>query len=132
MKDFPAILTGRRWCSEIFIWVTTFADELWVMCKTDLVSLERLKKLTTELSHNTIKPEISFIQFSSSAPKKYKSDNDPFLQCVTSLRPSRVLVYPWDSRNVLAAEEERSTLLDTNERGILRKSIRHLAGELIS
>ena len=132
MKDFPAILTGRRWCSEIFIWVTTFADELWVMCKTDLVSLERLKKLTTELSHNTIKPDISFIQFSSSAPKKYKSDNDPFLQCVTPLRPSRVLVYPWDSRNVVAAEEERSTLLDTNERGILRKSIRHLAGELVS
>jgi hypothetical protein len=79
-----------------------------------------------------MKPDISFIQFSSGAMKKNKADNESFLQCVTPLRPSRVLVYPWDSRNVIAAEEERSTLLDTNERGILRKSIRHLAGELVS
>jgi hypothetical protein len=132
IKDFPAILTGRRWCSEIFIWVTTFADELWVMCKTDFVSLERLKKFTAELSRNSIKPNISFIQFSTGATRKSKSDSDQFLQCVTPLRPSRVLIHPWDFRNVVAAEEERRTLLDTNERGILRKSIRHLAGELVS
>ena len=132
IKDFPAILTGRRWCSEIFIWSTTYGDELWVMCKTDLVSLERLRKFTAELVRNSIKPAISFIQCGSGVNKKTKSENNPFLQCVTPLRPSRVLVYPWDTRNVVAAEEERSTLLDTNERGILRKSIRHLAGELVS
>jgi hypothetical protein len=132
IKDFPAILSGRRWCGEIFIWVTTFADELWVMCKTDFVSLERLKKFTAELSRNSIKPNISFIQFSTGATRKSKSDSDQFLQCVTPLRPSRVLIHPWDFRNVVAAEEERRTLLDTNERGILRKSIRHLAGELVS
>lgn len=132
IKDFPAILTGRRWCSEIFIWATTYADELWVMCKTDFISLERLKRLTAELARNSIKPAITFIQCSSGLTKKSKSESDPFLQCVTPLRPSRVLVYPWDTRNVVAAEEERSTLLDTNERGILRKSIRNLAGELVS
>lgn len=132
IKDFPANLTGRRWCSEVFIWATTYADEFWAMCKTDAVSLERLKKFTADLAHNSIKPRISFIQCNKSSNKKIKAEEDQFLQCVTPLRPARVIVYPWDLRNVVGAEEERSTLLDTNERGILRKSIRHLAGELLS
>lgn len=132
IRDFPAILTGRRWCGEVFIWVTAFADELLVMCKTDLVSMERVKKFTAELSRNPIKPAISFVKYSSGATKKSKIESDQFLQCVTPLHPARVLDYPWDFRNVVAAEEERSTLFDNNERGILRKSIRHLAGELVS
>lgn len=132
IKDFPAILSSRRWYSEVFIWATLYADELWVMSKTDFISLERLKNFSVELARNSIKPRISFIQCSASTTKKIKAETDPFLQCVTPLRPARVFVYPWDPRNVLSAEEERTTLLDTNERGILRKSIRHLAGELTS
>ena len=132
LRDFPAILTGKRWCSEVFIWVTTYAEDLWLLCKTDQLSLEKLKLLTGQLAHNSIKPILSFVQIASSFSKRGKQESDPFLQCVTPLRPSKVWVYPWDSRNVLAAEEERSTLLDTNERGILRKSIGHLAGELVS
>ena len=132
IKDFPAVLTGRRWCSEIFIWISTFAEELWIMSKADLVALERLRLFGTELARNSIKPELSFIHALSGVAKRNKSDGDSFLQIATPLRPARVLQYPWDSRSVLAAEDGRSTLVESNERGILRKTIAHLAGELTS
>ena len=130
--DFPAVLTGRRWCSEVIIWMATFADELWVLSKSDLISAERLRKFTTELSRNSIKPEVSFIQSLSSSTKRSKSDSESFLQLITPLRPKRVLQYPWDPRSTHAAENERCTLVESNERGILRKSIAHIAGELLS
>ena len=132
LKDFPAVLTGRRWCSEIFIWISIHADELWIMSKTDVVALERLRLLSTELARNSIKPQLSFIHTLCGASKRNKSEGDAFLQIVTPLRPSRVLQYPWDSRSALAAEDERSTLVESQERGILRKSIAHIAGELTS
>jgi hypothetical protein len=132
IRDFPAILTGRRWCSEALIWTTTHADELWILSKSDQLSIERLKLLTTELARNSIKPQLSFIQVQQGLSKRGKTADELFLQLVTPLRPARVLQYPWDSRGVLAAEDERTTLLESNERGILRKSIAHLAGELVS
>ena len=132
IQDFPAILTSRRWSSEVFIWVTTYADELWVLSKTDLISIERLKNFTTELGRNSIKPFISFIQSHSPSPKRRKLEEEIFLQIVTPLRPKRVLQYPWDARGVLAAELENCTLMESHERGILRKSIAHIAGELTS
>jgi hypothetical protein len=130
IKDFPRILTGRRWCSEIFNWVATFADELWIMSKSDAVASERLKNLVAELARNSIKPQLSFIQTLSSSSKRRKIDSDSFLHTVTPIRPTRVLQYPWDPRSVQAAEDELSTLFESNERGVLRKSIAHIAGEL--
>jgi hypothetical protein len=94
--------------------------------------MERLKLLTTELSRNSIKPQLSFVQIQQGISRRGKTTDEPFLQLITPLRPSRVLHYPWDPRGALAAEDERTTLLESNERGILRKSIAHLAGELVS
>lgn len=132
IKDFPAILTGRRWCNEIFIWISTHADELWILSKQERMATERLKVLTSELARNTIKPQLSFIHNQSTFAKRKKSEGDPFLAIVTPLRPVRIVQYPWDPRSALAAEDERVTLLESNERGSLRKSIEHLAGELVS
>ena len=130
--DFPAVLAGRRWCNEVTIWMATYADELWVISKSDLISTERLKRFLAELSRNSIKPELSVIQSLSSSVKRSKSDSETFLQLITPIRPKRVLQYPWDPRSALAAENERCTLVESNERGILRKSIAHIAGELAS
>ena len=132
IKDFPAILTGRRWCNEIFIWVSTHADELWIMSKQDPLATERLRVLISELVRNTIKPQLSVIQIQSTLAKRKKSEGDPFLAMVSPLRPVRIVQYPWDPRSTLAAEDERVTLLESNERGSLRKSIEHLAGDLVS
>lgn len=130
IRDFPAILTGRRWCSEIFNWIATCADELWVMSKSDELSCERLKTFTSEISQNSIKPELTFVQCLGSSAKRAKSESEFFLQAITPVRPQRMLQYPWDPRSVLSAEDQHSTLLDTHERGILRKAIAHIAGEL--
>jgi len=132
IKDFPALLTGRRWCSEALIWSTTHADELWILSKADSLAIERLKSLTSELARNTIKPQLSFIHIQAAQPKRSKSGDNLFLNLVTPLRPQRVIHLPWDTRAILAAEDERTTLFDSNDRGILRKSIAHLAGELVS
>jgi hypothetical protein len=132
IKDFPALLTGRRWYSEALIWSTTHADELWILSKADSLAIERLKSLTSELARNTIKPQLSFIHIQAAQPKRSKSGENLFLNLVTPLRPQRVIHLPWDTRAILAAEDERTTLFDSNERGILRKSIAHLAGELVS
>ena len=130
ITDFPRILTGRRWCSEVFNWVSTFADELWIMSKSDAVASERLKHLVAELAHNSIKPQLSFIQTFSGSSKRRKIDTESFLHTVTPLRPTRALQYPWDARSVQTAEDEQSTLCESNERGILRKAIALIAGEL--
>jgi hypothetical protein len=91
-----------------------------------------LRLLSTELARNSIRPQLSFIHTLSGASKRNKSEGDAFLQIVTPLRPARVLQYPWDSRSALAAEDERSSLVESQERGALRKSIVHIAGELTS
>ena len=130
--DFPAILTGQRWSSETFLWSATHADEHWVLCKTDLLSLERLKSFMSELARNSIKPELTFIQNTGGNTKAKKAESESFLQLITPSRPSRILQYPWDPRSVQAAEEHCSALLDVSERGILRKSIAQFAGEVSS
>lgn len=132
IRDFPAILHGRRWCGEIFIWISNYADELWLLSKTDHLSLERLRALLSEFSKNAIKPELSVAQWQTQLGKQAKVESASFLQLVTAARPARILNYPWDPRGVSSAENEQSTLADISERGALRKSIAHIAGELIS
>jgi hypothetical protein len=101
------------------------------MSKSDAVASERLKHLVAELARNSIKPKLSFIQTMSGSSKRRKIDSDSFLHTVMPLRPTRILQYPWDQRSVQAAEDELSTLFESNERGVLRKSIAHIAGELM-
>lgn len=132
INDFPTILTSRRWCSETFVWISTHADELWIMSKSDPIAIDRLRTLTQELLRNSIKPQLTFLQIQQGLGKKSRAINESFLQLVTPLRPQRILQYPWDSRSTAAAEEEQSTLFESNEKGALRKSIAHVAGELAS
>jgi Flp pilus assembly CpaE family ATPase len=54
------------------------------------------------------------------------------LNCATALKPIRIRSIAKDSRAIMAAEDEHATLVETNERSNVRKSIAHLARELIS
>ena len=132
VDEFSESLTGRRWCSEAFIWLTNNGDDLLVLASTDLIGTERLRLLVSDLGRNTIKPRLSFLHALRGPAKRSKGSEDPFLPLVTSLRPTRVSQYPWDTRGVNAAEQERTTLRESNERGLLRRAISDLAGELIS
>ena len=55
-----------------------------------------------------------------------------FSTTTTALKPIRVRSIKEDNRSAQAAEDEHATLLETNERSNLRKSIAELAREIIS
>jgi Flp pilus assembly CpaE family ATPase len=132
LRDFPATLTGRRWCGETFIWMSHHGDELCIVSKTDPLALDRLRTFAREISRHSIKPAISFIHQPQGISKKSKNGDDPFLMIVTPLKPARILDVPWDTRNVLQAENEGVMLHEANEKGMLRRFIAHSVGELIS
>jgi hypothetical protein len=132
ISDFSSSLSGRRWSGESFVWVSTHADEMWVLARTDLVGTEHLRLLASEISKNSIKPKFSFLHALRGPGKRGKSSENPFLSLVTPLRPSRILEYPWDPRSAQAAEDERTTLFESNAKGVLRRSIADFAGELVS
>lgn len=132
LSDFSSTLSGRRWSSEATLWTSTHGDEMWVLAQTDLVGTQRLRLFVAELAKNSIKPRLSFLHALRGASKRSKSGQESFLSMVTALRPLRIREYPWDPRSAQSAEDKRTTLYESNERALLRKSIAEYAGELIS
>ena len=132
LRNIAAQLTGKRWESEAFIWTSTYADELWLLSKSDQLSLERLRELLRELAQNSIKPAIVGVQSMRTPGKKSSPLDQSFTQSVSAIKPARMFALPADSRSVLRAESERTSLYEVNERSHLRRSIAELAGQLIS
>jgi hypothetical protein len=64
--------------------------------------------------------------------KRGEKEEAQFLSRTTSLKPLRVRSIIKDSRAIIAAEDEHATLVETNERSNMRKSIAELARELKS
>jgi hypothetical protein len=85
-----------------------------------------------ELATNSIKPAISFLHAQRPLVKRSGGQSEKFLKLVTPLRPRRILELPHDARSLHAAENEQMTLLESNEKSLLRKAIARIAGEVIS
>lgn len=132
LRNIAAQLTGKRWESEAFIWSSTFADELWLLSKSDQLSLERLREVLRELAQNSIKPEIVCVQSMRTPGKKNSPLDQSFAQSTNAIKPARLISLPIDARNVTRAESERSSLFEVNERSHLRRTITEIAGQLIS
>ena len=132
IREFAANLSGRRWSSEALIWVSNCGDELILLSKSDNLGIERLKILVAELASNAIKPALSFLQVQRPLEKRGGSNSEMFLKVVTPLRPRRILHMPYDARSLHAAHSEQTTLLESNEKSLLRKAIAQIAGEVIS
>ena len=131
VPDLPETLSGRRWSGEILVWASTNADEMLVLSKSDYLSLESLRRLSKELSKNSIKPRLSFVHSHAIQGKKASAQEEGFLEIVMPLIPHRVLRFPMDSRSITSAENERLPLHESNEKTLLRKSVVDIAGELI-
>lgn len=132
LRNIAAQLTGKRWESEAFIWSSTFADELWLLSKSDLLSLERLREVLRELAQNSIRPAIVCVQTMRTPGKKNTPLDQSFAQSTNVIKPVRVMSLPVDTRNVTLAESERTSLFEVNERSHLRRTISEIAGQLIS
>jgi len=130
ISELAATLSGRRWSGQIMMWLSNCADSLWVMAPSDRVGLSRLRALTSELMVNAMKPSLTFIHVLKQQGKRSESRSESFLKIVTPLRPKKIVEYPYDPRSIHKAEAEESSLIDSNERGIVRKMIAEIAGEL--
>jgi cellulose biosynthesis protein BcsQ len=130
IQDLPLTLSGRRWSGELLVWAATHADQMWVVSKSDYLSLESLKRLCKDLSKNSVKPLLSFVHSHCLQGKKGALQEHSFLEIVTPLRPQKILKFPLDSRSLTAAENERLPLHESNEKSLLRKSVADIAGEL--
>lgn len=128
--EIAETLSGRRWSGETLVWVSSNADQLWVLAKSDFLSLHRLRKLTQDFLRNSIKPEISFIQFATKSGRRSTAADELFANAISALGSKRVLKIPLDTRSISIAENTHETLYQSNEKSLLRKSIQGLSGEI--
>lgn len=125
-------LTDRRWTSSMVHWSCEQANELWLISKGDVLSIHRLESLVRDFSQITIRAEVSLVLNMNSRGRKGKYREELFRSAVAPLRPKVVFTLPRDVRAITQAEEERATLMETDDRSSLRKSIVKIAVELSS
>jgi hypothetical protein len=130
IRDFPQVLTGKRWSGEAINWVSNNCDKLLLLSRSDLLSLKRLRTFTGLISQNPIKPSIKFLHMMRPHGKSGAARDKSFIDCISLISSEKVVALPVDTRTVQRAEEERATLYEIHERSPLRKVIAEMAGQL--
>jgi hypothetical protein len=130
IRDFPQVLTGKRWSGEAINWVSNNCDKLLLLSRSDLLSLKRLHTFTGLISQNPIKPSIKFLHMMRPHGKSGAARDKSFIDCISLISSEKVVALPVDTRTVQRAEEERATLYEIHERSPLRKVIAEMAGQL--
>ena len=125
-------LTDRRWTSTMIHWSCEQADELWLVSKADVLAIHRLESLVRDFSQITMRARVSLTLNLNSRGKKAKYREEQFLSAVAPLNPKGIFTLPRDVRAITHAEEERASLLETDDRSSLRKYIAKIAVELSS
>jgi hypothetical protein len=103
-----------------------------ITSRADHLGHYRLSQVIDLLQQTSIRATVSFIQNMKSPGKRGNAEMARFLTITTALKPVRVRSLKEDKRSAKAAEDEHATLLESNERSNLRKSIAELAREIIS
>jgi Mrp family chromosome partitioning ATPase len=130
ITELAHVLRGQRWTGEILLWTSSHADELWIISSSNRVGVERVRKIAHALSQNSIKPTISIVQAMSAQGKKGAIHDAAFIAAARTIGPKNIHAYPADPRSIAVAENEQTSLYESNERSLLRKSIATLAGEV--
>ncbi len=130
MRDFPQTLAGKRWSGEAINWISNNCDSLFLLSRSDHLSLHRLRNLARLISQNPIKPTLTFLHLARPYGKRGNEADSAFLACISSISSEKALALPLDVRAVQRAERERSTLYESQERSPLRKVIAGIAGQL--
>ena len=125
-------LTDRRWTSTMIHWSCEQADELWLVSKADVLAIHRLETLVRDFSQITIHARVSLALNMNARGKKGKYREEQFLSTAAALNPKGVFTLPRDVGALTHAEEERATLIETNDRSPIRKCIAKIAVELSS
>lgn len=123
-------LTDRRWTSTMIHWSCEQADELWLVSKADVLAIHRLETLVRDFTQITIHARVSLALNMNARGKKGKYREEQFLAAAAPLNPKGVFTLPRDVGALTRAEEERATLIETDERSSIRKCIAKIAVEL--
>jgi Flp pilus assembly CpaE family ATPase len=125
----PSLL-DRRWESIFSTWVLEGADDVWIFASPRVVSSRALREITAALPQMTIRGRITFLLTQRLPGKKGDEQEEKFLSVVSPIQPHAVRILPLDFRGVSAAAHDRSILIESNSRGLLRRSFAALALEL--
>ena len=125
----PALL-DRRWESAFSTSVLEAADDLWIFSSPRVVSSRALREVTKALSQMTIRGRITYLLTQRIPGKRGDEQEEKFLSLVSPTRPHALRILPLDLRSVSAAAQDRSILMESNSRGVLRRSLAAIALEL--
>lgn len=123
-------LTDRRWTSTMTTWSCDQGDELMIIARPDLLGIHRLEQVSSLLEKTSVRSALSFALNMRSPGKKGEEEEARFLAIATRLRPLCVRVIARDARAAATALEQKSTLIEVNQRSSLRKSIAKIASEI--
>ncbi len=123
-------LTDRRWTAAITHWSCDTADELILIGRADAIGIHRLKDLVTAFSALAMRAKVSVLLNMKSASRKEGELESAFLAAIAVLRPERIFTLPRDLRAVTKAQADHATLVEIDDRSVLRKAIAKFAVEL--
>ncbi len=123
-------LTDRRWTSTMTTWSCDQGDEMMIVARADLLGIHRLEQVVTLMGMTSIRSTISFTLNMRSQGRRGEEEEGKFLSITTPLRPTAVRVINRDLRAAAAAQAEKATFIEVNERSALRKSIARIASEM--
>ena len=127
---FEPLLLDRRWESTFPTWVLEAADDLWIFSSSRAVSSRALREISTALSQMTIRGRVTYLLTHRIPGKKGDEQESKFLSVVSPTQPHALRILPLDHRGVSAAAQDRSILVESNSKGLLRRSLAAIALEL--
>ena len=78
----------------------------------------------------TIRGRVSYLLTHRIGGKKGDEQEERFLSVVSPTQPHALRILPLDLRGISAAAHDRSILIESNSRGLLRRSLAAIALEL--
>ena len=123
-------MLDRRWERIFSTWVLEAADDVWIFSSPRVVSSRALREISTALPQLTIRGRITYLLTQRLPGKKGDEQEEKFLSVVSPTQPHALRILPLDIRGVSAASQDRSILIESNSRGLLRRSLAAIALEL--
>jgi Flp pilus assembly CpaE family ATPase len=123
-------LLDRRWESAFTTSVLEAADDLWIFSSPRIVSSRALREITAALPQMTIRGRVTHLLTQRIPGKRGDEQEEKFLAVVSPTQPHALRILPLDLRSVSTAAQDRSILMESNSRGVLRRSIAAIALEL--
>jgi hypothetical protein len=120
----------RRWEAILNNLLLDSIDDLWILSSSSKISIASLNMVTASLEQSPQRIRTTHILNRRQSGKAGEREEERFLSMVTPGRPHGVRVLPLDLRGVERAEADRSLLMETNLRGLLRRELAAIAQEL--